>query len=308
MREAARTAGQIAVGRRGARADRRPAGGAAGLLPDRASRRWRRPGADKVELLRRADTAARAFDPRIVRVEASMSEEWREVLVVTSDGRLGPRPAADDPLRRARGGRGGRASARAAARAAPPGGAWSSSSVPDQSPEEHGREAARLAVGHAARGRGAGRADGGGAGPGRVGHPAARGGGPRPGGRLQPQEDLELHRSARQAGGLARCARWSTTAPWATPAARSTSTTRATPAQRNVLIENGILVGYMQDRMSAKHFGADAVGQRPARELPPRAAAAHDQHLHDGRAGRPRGHHPVGQARRVRQDASRAGR
>ena len=36
----------------------------------------------------RRTRAARAFDPRIVRVEASLAEEWREVLVVTSDGHL----------------------------------------------------------------------------------------------------------------------------------------------------------------------------------------------------------------------------
>jgi TldD protein len=86
MREAARTAGQIASG-----------GGAAapvGLKPVAtgdfypvAQTSLERPGAEKVELLRRADKAARAFDPRIVRVEVSMSEEWREVMVVSSDGR-----------------------------------------------------------------------------------------------------------------------------------------------------------------------------------------------------------------------------
>ena len=32
------------------------------------------------------------------------------------------------------------------------------------------------------------------------------------------------------------------------------------PAKRNVLIENGILVGYMHDRMSAEHFGVEASG------------------------------------------------
>src|SRR5688572_13961315 len=86
MREAARTAGQIAEG-----------GGAPGpvaiqkiSLPsfypiERPS--LDTPGKQKVELLKRADQAARAHDPRIVRVEASLSEEWREVLVVTSDGR-----------------------------------------------------------------------------------------------------------------------------------------------------------------------------------------------------------------------------
>jgi TldD protein len=53
-----------------------------------------------------------------------------------------------------------------------------------------------------------------------------------------------------------RCARWSTTAPWAARAARSTSTTRGHPGRRNVLIENGKLVGYMQDHISARHFGS----------------------------------------------------
>ena len=49
--------------------------------------------------------------------------------------------------------------------------------------------------------------------------------------------------------------------------------------QRNVLIENGMLVGYMQDRLSREALRRRAVGQRPPPELPPRAAAAHDQHL-----------------------------
>ena len=88
MREAARTAAQIAA-----------SGAAPGPIAVRAGARWpiatrsrepslARPGADKLALLRRADAAARAFDPRIVRVEASLAEEWREVLVVTSDGHL----------------------------------------------------------------------------------------------------------------------------------------------------------------------------------------------------------------------------
>jgi TldD protein len=33
-----------------------------------------------------------------------------------------------------------------------------------------------------------------------------------------------------------------------------------TPGGRNVLIENGILVGYMQDRISARHFGTKPTG------------------------------------------------
>ena len=45
-------------------------------------------GEQKRELLRRADTAARAADPRIKRVEASLAEEYREILIATSDGKL----------------------------------------------------------------------------------------------------------------------------------------------------------------------------------------------------------------------------
>src|SRR6185369_5218954 len=77
MTEAARTAGPIAA---------RPV-----PLADRhrvTEPPLARPGVDKVALLRQADAAARAYDPRIVRVEASLAEEWREVLVVTSDGHL----------------------------------------------------------------------------------------------------------------------------------------------------------------------------------------------------------------------------
>src|SRR5262245_23591340 len=87
MQEAARTAAQIAAGG-GAPAPMAAAPielpsfypiGAATLLA---------PGADKVELLRRADRAARAYDPKIIRVTATLSEEVKEILIVTSDGKL----------------------------------------------------------------------------------------------------------------------------------------------------------------------------------------------------------------------------
>ncbi len=45
-------------------------------------------GFDKRSLLERASKAALAFDPRIVKVEASFAEEIREILVASSDGRL----------------------------------------------------------------------------------------------------------------------------------------------------------------------------------------------------------------------------
>ncbi|HYM15548.1 MAG TPA: metallopeptidase TldD-related protein [Dehalococcoidia bacterium] len=44
--------------------------------------------ADKVELIRRADAAARAFDATIARVDINFIDELKHVLVVTSDGRM----------------------------------------------------------------------------------------------------------------------------------------------------------------------------------------------------------------------------
>ena len=46
------------------------------------------PGADKRALLERADKRARANDARVVRVDASLSEEIREILIASSDGKL----------------------------------------------------------------------------------------------------------------------------------------------------------------------------------------------------------------------------
>jgi TldD protein len=46
------------------------------------------PGVDKRSLLERASKAAHAIDPHIVKVEASFAEEIREILVASSDGRI----------------------------------------------------------------------------------------------------------------------------------------------------------------------------------------------------------------------------
>jgi TldD protein len=44
--------------------------------------------AERVELVRRADTAARAYDSKIFQVIANYADSLRHVLVATSDGRL----------------------------------------------------------------------------------------------------------------------------------------------------------------------------------------------------------------------------
>ena len=136
-----------------------------------------------------------------------------------------------------------------------------------KSPEWHAREAARQAIDDARRARGARGADGGRAGAGRQRHPAARGGRPRARGRLQPQGHQQLRRPGGQ-GGRQRPLhgrRRRDAAP--ERAAPSTSTTRATSRTRNVLIENGMLVGYMHDRLSARALRPQADRQRPPREL-----------------------------------------
>jgi TldD protein len=257
MREAARTAGQIAS-----------SGAAPGpfsvnpiSLPDFYPVRessLERPGADKVELLRQADRAARSFDPRIVRVEVSMSEEWREVLVVSSDGRMardsqpmvrfGVHAVAEENGKR----QGGR-SAGAARRG------MEQFALPGQSPAEHGAEAARLAIAmlHAKDAP---------AGPMEV--------------VLGPGESGILLHEAVGHGLEADFNRKKTsnyTDQIGKPVASELCTVvddgtlgsargsinvddEGYPGQRNVLIENGKLVGYMQDRISARHFGSTPSG------------------------------------------------
>jgi TldD protein len=102
-------------------------------------------GEPKRDLLRRADKAARAYDPRITKVQASLTEEIREILVATSDGilvhdrqplmRFGVSAIAEDGKLRQSGSSGG-------------GGRIGMEYFLQhgKKPEDHGREAARLAI------------------------------------------------------------------------------------------------------------------------------------------------------------------
>ncbi|MBM4362651.1 MAG: metalloprotease TldD, partial [Deltaproteobacteria bacterium] len=101
------------------------------------------PGRDKRELLERASRAAHAADPRVKKVEASFAEEVREVLVATSGGllardvqpmfRFGLRVIAEDGERRESGRSGG-------------GGRMSLAYFAERSPEWHAAEAVRQAL------------------------------------------------------------------------------------------------------------------------------------------------------------------
>ncbi|HEY3815864.1 MAG TPA: metallopeptidase TldD-related protein [Polyangiaceae bacterium] len=142
MRRAADTAAQIASGG-GSQA---PVMAQAVELPSRyelAKVTLDVPGMEKRKLLERAAAAAHAFDTHVVKVEASLAEEVREILVVTSDGtmahdtqplvRFGVRVIAEKDGKRQEGSSGG-------------GGRTSLGYFEGKSPEWHAREAARQAI------------------------------------------------------------------------------------------------------------------------------------------------------------------
>jgi TldD protein len=101
------------------------------------------PGIEKRTLLERASAAALAYDPAIIKAEASFAEEIREVLIATSDGtlafdvqpllRFGVRAIAERDGKRQEGSSGG-------------GGRMTMAYFDDHSPELHAREAARQAM------------------------------------------------------------------------------------------------------------------------------------------------------------------
>ncbi len=102
-----------------------------------------KPGAEKRALLERACKAAHEADPHIIKAEASFAEEIREILLATSDGimafdvqpllRVGVRAIAEKSGKRQEGSSGG-------------GGRVTLAYFDDKSPEWHGKEAARQAV------------------------------------------------------------------------------------------------------------------------------------------------------------------
>ena len=141
MKHAAETAAQIASGGAGA-----PEPVRVMSLPSRYELpkvTLDEPGVDKRRLLERAAAAAHAFDPHIVKVETSLAEEIREILVATSDGkmardtqpllRFGIRAVAERDGKRQEGSSGG-------------GGRTTLGYFDGKSPEHHGRLAAEQAM------------------------------------------------------------------------------------------------------------------------------------------------------------------
>lgn len=218
------------------------------------------PAADKLALLKAADRAARAADARIIKVDASFVEELREVLVVTSDGRLardrlplirfgvGAVAEEDGKRQSGRSGGGGRYGLDYfTAGGAQRDGAW------------HGREAARIAIAMLdAREAPAGElpvvlapGDSGILLHEAVGHGL--------------EADFNRKQTSNYSGQLGNmvASELCTVVDDGTLASSRGSINmddEGNPGRSNVLIENGKLVGYMHDRLSARHFGVEASG------------------------------------------------
>jgi TldD protein len=213
---------------------------------------------DKLALLRASDRAARAYDPRIIKVEASFSEGIKELLVVTSDGRyardvqpmirFGVRAVAQDgtKLQSGSSGGGGRYGMDYFAQAA-------------KDAASHGAEAARIAI-------------------------AMLDAVDAPAGEMtvvlaSGDSGILLHEAVGH--GLEADFNRKETSNYSGQIGKQVASTLCTVVddatvtssrgsinvddeghvgRRNVLIENGILVGYMHDRLSAKHYGIEPTG------------------------------------------------
>jgi TldD protein len=263
MAHAARTAGQIAAG-----GGAKPVGVATltqvqtpSFYPV-PSPSLVMPAIDKLALLRAADKAARAYDPRIVKVEASFAEAIKEVLVFTSDGRMahdiqpmlriGVRAVAEVGGKRQAGSGGG-------------GGRYgmeyfqTSGTHAKRDAAAHGTEAARVAIAMLDA----------------VDAPAGELPvvlGPGDSGILLHEavgHGLEADFNRKQTSNYSGQLGKQVASPLCTVVDDGTIAgsrgainvdDEGFAARRNVLIENGVLVGYMHDQLSAKHFGVEPSG------------------------------------------------
>jgi TldD protein len=211
---------------------------------------------EKLELLRRGDRAARGYDARIVKVQASFAEELKEILIVTSTGKLvrdrqplmryGVHAIAEAGGKRQGGSGGG-------------GGRFGMDYFDRHPPEAHGREAARVAV-------------------------AMLDAVEAPAGSMEVvlaagDSGILLHEAIGH--GLEADFNRKETSNYSGQLGKRVASDLCTviddgtvehsrgainvddegnPGRRNVLIENGILRAYMQDELSAKHFKVEPSG------------------------------------------------
>ena len=209
-----------------------------------------------VALLARADVAARAFDPRVVAVNAFVTDELQEVQIASSDGRvvtdrrplvlLGVQVVARDGAQRENGyiGDGGRTNIAV---------------FDDVTPESLGREAARIAtVKLGAREAPAGEM------PVVIG---PGGGGVLLHGAVGHGLEADFNRKgtslyAGRVGQRVASDLVTVVDDGDLPGERGTIAVddEGTPGAHKVLVENGILRGYMQDRLNARLMGVASTG------------------------------------------------
>lgn len=210
----------------------------------------------RLDLLRRADAAARAADSRIARVNVSLVDAVKSILVVTSDGRyvsdqqpmvrFNVHVVAEAEGRRQTGSSGG-------------GGRWGMEYFDTHDPESHGREAARIAVTMLdAREAPAGS------------YPVVLGAGDS--GILLHEavgHGLEADFNRKKTSNYSDRIGERVAAPGCTIIDDGTLASsrgsiniddEGNLPQRNVLIEDGILRGYLHDRLSMTHFGIPPSG------------------------------------------------
>jgi TldD protein len=216
--------------------------------------------AERVDLVKRADAAARAADPRVFQVQASYADSLREVLVASSDGRLSTdrQPMArmgvsvlareangDGPPQHGHSGGGGRVTL--------------DFFLTEKTPEYFAREAVRQAIVQL----------------GAVDAPAGEStvvlGPGWPGILLHEAvgHGLEADFNRKGVSAFSNRVGQQVASPLCTVIDDGTIGSRrgslnvddeGTPTQQNVLIENGILRGYLQDQLSARLMKSTSTG------------------------------------------------
>jgi TldD protein len=220
------------------------------------SRRDHAPAARYVDLLERADRLARAYDPRIVAVNAHVSDELQDVWIATSDGRFvhDHRPLITLGVQAVASARGKRGSGYAA-----DGGRTAVSYFDLHSPEELGTDAARIAATNLdAEPAPAGEMEMvvGAGGGGVLLHEAVGHG---------LESDFNRRGTSLYSGRIGeRVASELVTIydDGNLPEERGSITVddEGIPGQHKVLVERGVLRGYMQDTLNARLMGAQPTG------------------------------------------------